>query len=85
VVKGLEGDRVFVIERFRIPAPFAKQDWELEQESNLDYVARTRAKRLLVYVDDFCSEPEKKKNLDKSLAPIRAMSAEKETIKDEKE
>jgi superfamily I DNA/RNA helicase len=77
--KGLEGDRVFVIERFRLPAPFAKQEWEMEQESNLDYVARTRAKRMLVYVDDFCSEPEKKDRLDRSLADIRAIEAQKQT------
>jgi soluble cytochrome b562 len=77
--KGLEGDRGFVIERFRLPAPFAKQEWEMEQESNLDYVARTRAKRMLVYVDDFCSEPEKKDRLDRSLADIRAIEAQKQT------
>ena len=28
-----------------------QQDWELEQEMNLKYVAITRAKKKLVYVD----------------------------------
>lgn len=65
--KGLEAQRVFIIEKFRLPAPFAKQVWEKEQEDNLDYVARTRAKKLLVYVDDFISEVEKKGRLVDSL------------------
>lgn len=75
--KGLEADRVFIIERFRLPAPFAKQEWEQEQESNLDYVARTRAKRTLVYVEDFISEPEKRERLDKSLEPLRRAEEER--------
>lgn len=79
--KGLEADRVFIIERFRLPAPFAKQEWEQEQERNLDYVARTRAKRMLVYVDDFISEKDKKRRLDVSLEPIRAAVEEYEKQK----
>jgi soluble cytochrome b562 len=70
--KGLESDRVFIIERFRLPAPFATQEWEHEQESNLDYVARTRAKKLLVYVEDFCSDAEKMKALKASIAEFKS-------------
>lgn len=69
--KGLESDRVFIIERFRLPVPFATQNWEREQENNLDYVARTRAKHTLVYVDDFCSDHDKRKQLESSIAEFR--------------
>lgn len=74
--KGLEADRVFIIERFRLPAPFAKQEWEQVQEDNLDYVARTRAKKLLVYVEDFISESDKRPKLERSLESIRALAKE---------
>jgi len=50
--KGLEADRVFLIEpgSATVPHPMAKQDWEMEQEWNLRYVAITRAKKEIVYV-----------------------------------
>lgn len=52
--KGLECDRVFLIEKHNnaklIPSPYATQSWELTQESNLLFVAVTRAKKELVYV-----------------------------------
>ena len=50
--KGLEADRVFLIEPegAPVPHPMAKQDWEIEQEWNLRYVAITRAKKELIYV-----------------------------------
>ena len=37
--KGLEADRVYILEPHRMPSPRAKKDWELEQEQNLMYVA----------------------------------------------
>lgn len=50
--KGREWDRVFFLFRSEtIPSKYAKQDWQLDQESNLEYVAITRAKKELVYVD----------------------------------
>lgn len=50
--KGLEADRVFLLEPqgATVPHPMAKQSWELQQEWNLRYTAITRAKELLVYV-----------------------------------
>lgn len=54
------------------PGLFATQEWEHEQESNLDYVARTRAKKLLVYVEDFCSDAEKMKALKASIAEFKS-------------
>lgn len=49
--KGLEWDRVFILRPDLLPSPYAKQAWQLEQESNLHYVAVTRAKRDLVYLE----------------------------------
>ena len=41
--KGREFDRVFSIDVG--PSPWARKDWELEQEKNLKYVEVTRAKK----------------------------------------
>ena len=51
-VKGLEANRVFIIRPALMPHPAAKLDWELKQEDNLRYVAITRAKNELYYVED---------------------------------
>jgi DNA helicase II / ATP-dependent DNA helicase PcrA len=49
--KGREWNRVFLIEHAaRCPSPWAKQDWQQAQESNLAYVAITRAKQSLTFV-----------------------------------
>ena len=50
--KGLESDRVFIVEPAKMPAPWVKKAWELEQESNIEYVAYTRAKHELVIVPE---------------------------------
>lgn len=50
--KGREWDRVYLIGRQTYqPGWWAKQEWELQQEQNLEYVAVTRAKRELVEVE----------------------------------
>lgn len=50
--KGREWDRVYLLGRVALmPSQYAKQDWELQQEANLIYVAITRAKRELVEVE----------------------------------
>lgn len=49
--KGREWNRVGFLDAHLIPARWAKQDWELEQEANLAYVGVTRAKQELVYLD----------------------------------
>jgi DNA helicase-2/ATP-dependent DNA helicase PcrA len=51
--KGLESDRVFIVHRELMPSKYAQLDWELEQERNLKYVAYTRAKTKLLFVNDF--------------------------------
>ena len=49
--KGREWNRVYILDRRAlIPSKYAKQEWQLEQERNLEYVAVTRAKRELVDV-----------------------------------
>ena len=50
--KGLESDNVFIICPELLPMRYEnQQDWELKQEMNLKYVAITRAKQKLVWVD----------------------------------
>lgn len=50
--KGREWDRVFILGRHTLmPSPYAKSEWEQEQERNLMYVAVTRAKRELVDIN----------------------------------
>lgn len=49
--KGLENDRIFFAVPELIPSKYATQEWQLEQEQNLKYVAITRAKSELIYVD----------------------------------
>ena len=48
--KGLETDRVFLIRPDLVPHPRATQDWMIDQEHNLKYIAVTRAKKEFVYV-----------------------------------
>lgn len=51
--KGLESERVFIIHQELIPSKYAKLPWQMEQERNLEYVAYTRAKTTLGFVNDF--------------------------------
>ena len=48
--KGLEADSVVIWGWNLMPSEWAKQEWELEQEDNMAYVAVTRAKRSLLLV-----------------------------------
>ena len=49
--KGLEWDKVLLYGAEElIPSKYAVQEWQKEQERNLDYVARTRARKDLVFV-----------------------------------
>jgi ATP-dependent exoDNAse (exonuclease V) beta subunit len=49
--KGLEADTVFWLERSNCPSPWAKQDWQKQQEENICYVAATRAKKALYTIE----------------------------------
>jgi len=50
--KGLEWDRVAILRPELMPSKAARQDWAVAQEYNLLYVAATRAKSVLIYVQD---------------------------------
>lgn len=49
--KGLEADRVFWLDRSSCPSKWAKQAWQKQQEENLCYVAATRAKKELYFLE----------------------------------
>jgi len=50
--KGLENHRVFILTPERLPMEWKDQlEWQYEQEVNLKYVAITRAKHELVWVN----------------------------------
>lgn len=48
--KGLEADIVYILNENLIPSKFAKSKEQLQQENNLKYVARTRAKKELYFL-----------------------------------
>ena len=48
--KGGEWDHVFLLDAHRMPSPYAKTEEALMQERNLEYVARSRAKKTLTYI-----------------------------------
>jgi len=50
--KGLEANNVYIACRHLMPSSKAKKDWEIRQEYNLMYVAYTRAKDILGFIDD---------------------------------
>lgn len=50
--KGLEADTVFWLNSSKCPSPWARQDWQRDQENNLMYVAVTRAKSRLVLIEE---------------------------------
>ncbi len=50
--KGMEADRVWWLNSSLCPSKWAKQDWQKAQELNLCYVAVTRAKTALLYIED---------------------------------
>lgn len=48
--KGDEAMRVYILKPELMPHPMATQGWQLEQESNIKYVAHTRSKNELIFV-----------------------------------
>ena len=50
--KGLEANRVFILRPDLMPHPKAKQLWETQQEDNCYYVALTRSKHDLFFVEE---------------------------------
>lgn len=66
--KGLECDRVFILHPELLPARSAKLSWEIEQENNLRYVAYTRAKTTLGFINDYDAWENKKTKVVKKIA-----------------
>jgi len=52
-IKGLEADNVYILKWNLLPSSYATQEWEFRQEKNLQYVAITRARKKLVFINDF--------------------------------
>ena len=77
--KGLENDRVFILEYNKLPVPRHRQ-WEIEQERNLHYVAVTRPKCELY----LCLETQEENEVDaKEEAPSQdVVNQEKESVYD---
>ena len=50
--KGLESPNVYIACKSLMPSKTAKQPWEIEQENNLIYVAYTRTKNKLGFLDE---------------------------------
>jgi superfamily I DNA/RNA helicase len=50
--KGLEANNVYIACRSLMPSKSAKKDWEKKQEHNLMYVAYTRSKNILGFIDE---------------------------------
>jgi superfamily I DNA/RNA helicase len=48
--KGLEWNRVYILDEFLMPSKYARQAWQQQQETNLQYVAVTRAKQELKFI-----------------------------------
>jgi superfamily I DNA/RNA helicase len=52
--KGLENNRVFILDKEKtMPSKYAKLPWQKMQETNLEYVAITRAKDYLGFISDW--------------------------------
>ena len=49
--KGLEAQRVFILDAFLMPIKYATKEWQIQQEDNLHYVAITRAMSELIYIE----------------------------------
>lgn len=49
--KGLEADTVWLLNPGLMPSPWAKEPWEKQQETNLAYVATTRAQNRLININ----------------------------------
>lgn len=51
--KGMEANRVFILQQELMPSKYAVLPWQIEQERNLMYVAYTRAKNTLGFITDY--------------------------------
>lgn len=77
--KGKEWDRVFILgfDKY-MPSQYAKKSWQKVQENNLIYVAITRAKKSLVYIDENCWTDEPNIELPKGDSSVTKSNQTKE-------
>lgn len=82
--KGLEANNVYIACESLMPSKSAKQDWEIKQEQNLIYVAYTRAKDKLGFIDEKnfekfnLSNPNSMERLDNIELKVRLALGKKE-------
>lgn len=75
--KGLEADNVFILCPSLLPSPYAKKQWEIVSEKNLTYVAYTRARNTLNFLEEDehnnrCGSAMNHKKMKKKFNEIRA-------------
>jgi len=79
--KGLEANKVGILEADLLPHPMAKQAWQVEQEKNLAYVAITRAREELYISGKIGFGPNAKRPEEaEALAPLPAEVAAPNTV-----
>ena len=49
--KGMEWRTVYLLDKQLMPSKYARKEWQFRQEQNIIYVAHTRAKESLYYID----------------------------------
>lgn len=81
--KGLENDRVFILDAYMFPATFAQKKSEKEQEQNLYYVAITRAKKELIFINEVFERKMYRYLLFKDLKSIEKLLHKKNIKHDE--
>lgn len=74
--KGLESDSVFILCPSQLPSKLAKKDWEIEAEKHLTYVAYTRARFSLNFLE------EDKKMRSSSLFSFKKMKKDIEEMRE---
>lgn len=47
--KGLEANSVFILHPHLMPSKYAEQDWQIQEEQNIEYVALTRSKDTMIF------------------------------------
>ncbi len=70
--KGKEWHRVFILDPHLMPSPYAKKEWMKIQERNLTYVAITRAKEYLGYINSDCWKDQPNMVIPERTAPKSA-------------
>ena len=57
--KGLEADNIYIACPSLMPSPLATKEWEIEAEEHIQYVAWSRAKKSLNFIDEKLFSPQR--------------------------